>query len=1443
MTRTKKSKLLSFLLCFVMVATAFGQIPMIASATETGSDGLQIQQEGEDIDNLTLQKDEKCEIEVAGASGDVQWQYYAEDYEMWISIYGETSAKCTLTYAKVCNMLDDNDQTKIRCTQQDGDTTVKSNEVTLTVKEAQDEVAAPSRFSLRSAAPMVLSEGSADVDEADGAAPQNDDPETYNVVINYVFENNEIAADPYTANLAAGSSFSVTVNFPEVQGYLPYVGEVQQNSIDLNYESISSDDIITVVYKPTNVDYTVIHYQQNLNDDNYTEVVRETKQGLTNSTVPEVAKSYEGFYALLYEKPAIAADGSTVVEVYYDRYYYLMNFDLDGGYGVEPIYARYGSPIGDVGTPTKAGYSFEGWYSDPDKTNKVASLPSTMPASNKTYYAKWMEADTSFTVVYWLENPDDNNYSYWGSKSVAAMSDKTIGTISSADYKIDDYSSTAGTVSKSKYEYELKYSSYNRKKTESQGTIEVAGDGSTVLNIYYDRNVYTLKFYYAMSKNNNYYVVGGSSYGFGASADAGVKTDNVIALLDQYATGNWRNQVGKVDEVPQLNGTGENRNYTTGSTTSKSSGYTYYFISFDAKYGADISEKWPCAVFNSVTRVDKNNVNGWSGTEAFVSAWNGEHHVYYSQHNENQTIKGNYNKLDYQLLWDHEKFEDSDIVAYLCFWENGANIDWSVPELYRYKIYVPVLEGQDTTGLTTVTKNGVTYYLRNTYDTCDDSDVEHQTAPAIQGLTYSGTYDHTDWTYSMTAEEKKLYKEAYDVNFYYSRNVYNLNFTNVDNPCLTKELKYEMPLDSYKDYVPDYPSNYEPGAYEFAGWYQSPTCAEGTEFEFDGKTMPSNDINLYAKWVPVNHKVEFYLDKNAFDAGTKLSTHSDITVPHGTKADPTPADPTNGSYTFVGWFYMENGQEKAFDFANMPVNKDLQVYGKWSSNVLKNYTVYYKIQGTDIEIAAPTTGSGLAGITKTFEAKGGSDLYTAYQEGYFPVSKSHSLTIDIDDETKNVYTFWYVQADKVPYTVKYLNKETGASVAEDKNVDDNTKAVVTETFVQVSGMMPDAYQKRLVVSAEEGAVNEIIFYYTEDTTHAYYKITHYTENLAKDAQGNTTWTEYASSQAVGDIGTTYTADPMTIPGFTYDSTVSGTVTSGKLTANGLELKLYYTRNSYPYQVRYLEQGTGNQLDVPKNGTGKYGQVISESAIDITDYEAVDPKSQTLNIRIEEDNVAKLNIINFYYQEREVTINYEVVGPDGCGTVSPTSETLKILSGTAQGSTPTANENFRFVGWYTDAACTTSVDSSLVYENNKLIPAKQSGKNIAATYYAKFEYKTADLTIKKSGIEAVDHDEDYSNDITGEKESQSTIFRITGGPDGNYSQDIVVCGNSQVTITGLKVGTYKVTEMTGWSWRYTPDAAEKEVILTEAGAIVEFKNRRDAIQWLNGGTYKDNGFSN
>ena len=300
---------------------------------------------------------------------------------------------------------------------------------------------------------------------------------------------------------------------------------------------------------------------------------------------------------------------------------------------------------------------------------------------------------------------------------------------------------------------------------------------------------------------------------------------------------------------------------------------------------------------------------------------------------------------------------------------------------------------------------------------------------------------------------------------------------------------------------------------------------------------------------------------------------------------------------------------------------------------------------------------------------------------------------------------------------------------------------------------------------------------------------------------------------------------MTIPGFTYDETVAGTVVSGELTAKGLELKLYYTRNSYPYQVRYLEQGTGKQLADPKNGTGKYGQVVSESAIDITNYTAVAPTSQTLNIRIEEGTEAKLNIITFYYTENEVTINYVAVGPDGCGTVTPASETLKVLTGKASGSTAAANNapTFRFVGWYSDEACTQPVDSSWVDANNKLTPVKAGAAWTDTTYYAKFEYNRTDLTITKK---ATPYD---ANDMF--------IFTVKHGNE--VVAKVTLKAGESVTIKNLTVGeTYTVTEDTSWSWRYN-DVEDITITLKPSGNEVTVTNTLDNDNWLGASSYAIN----
>ncbi|MBQ2142106.1 MAG: hypothetical protein II204_03005, partial [Alistipes sp.] len=65
----------------------------------------------------------------------------------------------------------------------------------------------------------------------------------YTVVINYVFENNDIVADPYTATLAAGSNFKANVPHPNIMGYLPYNGNdtVSSTQFTLDITNIQED--------------------------------------------------------------------------------------------------------------------------------------------------------------------------------------------------------------------------------------------------------------------------------------------------------------------------------------------------------------------------------------------------------------------------------------------------------------------------------------------------------------------------------------------------------------------------------------------------------------------------------------------------------------------------------------------------------------------------------------------------------------------------------------------------------------------------------------------------------------------------------------------------------------------------------------------------------------------------------------------------------------------------------------------------------------------------------------------------------------------------------------------------------------------------------------------------------------------------------------------------
>ena len=192
----------------------------------------------------------------------------------------------------------------------------------------------------------------------------------------------------------------------------------------------------------------------------------------------------------------------------------------------------------------------------------------------------------------------------------------------------------------------------------------------------------------------------------------------------------------------------------------------------------------------------------------------------------------------------------------------------------------------------------------------------------------------------------------------------------------------------------------------------------------------------------------------------------------------------------------------------------------------------------------------------------------------------------------------------------------------------------------------------------------------------------------------------------------------------------------------------------------------------------------------------------------------------------VNINYVSVGPADAmnfGSVDRASETVMVKSGTAVGSTPTPETGFKFVGWFTDQTCTLPVDATWIGSNNKITPQKTNGAYEAATYYAKFDYAVADLTIKQDGGIA--------------DENQTFIYVVTGGDLPQSGIKVAIKGNSSVTIKNLKIGSYTVTEGTNWNWRCGTTGGSQSITLQGAQTNeVRFTNTVSNSKWLSGNAY-------
>lgn len=942
--------------------------------------------------------------------------------------------------------------------------------------------------------------------------------DTVTVTVNYVYESNSaMVAQPYRAEIAKGTAFKKTIEVPYLFNYsIPYdqaVGlgdgiELNKDSVsnkysmNFNLSAVNEDITVTLYYVAGTAKYTVKHYYQNLEDGSqYTmdpTIVELT--GDIDAYTEADANNKPGFRCKGIPQNTIAADGTTVVEIYYDREYYTAVFDVNGGInGPEPIYAKYGTTfkVSDIQQPERKGYVFEDWF-DPDG-NPIAG--DVAIEGNVTYTAQWRpeKAHADYTIVLWGQNANDDEYSYlssheaWGNvgNQVTWNEDTLISHVhtdkcwelTSCTQEAHTHSAACGLKCTHTHDLTCYGLRANASSTNPNDNTKWWNDSNPETYfeqlgledgyLYYDDENASLDSadYYYLRLNGKYYSLTASQFNKLKGEQVGYTSDNSRNNPDYYYKYSI-NQAGL-----SCTHTHTDACYACGKTEhthGPGCGKLTCGLSDTPKeYMRDIqpnSNLWKFKSSDTVT-VDAN------GSTVL--------NVYFDRTEFTLTIKYGRSSNETETIIDRwganvkDRFDAIETKAKNA--EPRYNLQgWLDSTTSKYTNNVMIMPQVNKT-LTAKynrdsTKNTMTYYAADL-----NGDYQEIFTIVFYGNGFTVTADeYYEWE-GFTINKSRSSEVGDDCDgakFYYDRNTYNLEFYSASNNDeeKTENVKYTAPLGEY-NYVPtNKPADLEPDAV-FVGWYLNHERT-GEAYDLSAHTMPSHNIALYAKWVNGLYTVKTFTDETmktpyTYDGYSGVQEN----IVKYTLAT-TPADPKRDGYVFIGWFYKDGDAEKPFSFT-MPITKDYDLYPKFSEPKIINYTVHYYIKGTTKKVADDSTKSVMIGTAVTEKAKMGTELSLVSadkQNKYYPTNTSTSVIINQIDQK---IIFEYTEATAVKYTVYYQD-------ANRKNLIDpvtktTEKSIVNEQYVPIPNYAPRQFSimKELSTNEEE---NKIIFIYDPTLT-------------------------------------------------------------------------------------------------------------------------------------------------------------------------------------------------------------------------------------------------------------------------------------------------------------------------------------------------------------------------
>lgn len=637
----------------------------------------------------------------------------------------------------------------------------------------------------------------------------------------------------------------------------------------------------------------------------------------------------------------------------------------EGGSYIEPEFVAAGGRIVKPQDPTRAGYRFTGWLREEGNPN--AAFQSFNQVYNwgteetLTLYAGWEASDAPYRVYIWKQKvsdaktPEDSSDNHYDFVEALSRTAKTGTEVSANTTEFRDYIGT-------RYKSGFRFSAKNAESKEI-----VKGDGTTVLNVYYDRQLMMIEFNYTTEFEYVYQFTArrrirylwGSPYNVYIRTDTGTEVPNPNNYIKEPVEGNENLFDFYSRERKKVTYTGL---------------YGSYFSDPVNNYTWPGERLWEYTTGNSgtitLTVLDEFNFDELSlaGGATILNLW--------------EKVAGNvtiyhYRQEEESRPQDHDKNAASNVRV-------SANAGSYFPNNKFGNGY------------------DLVYYKKNNSDWIK---MEHHTNSNGEVI-YTGSGISNN-RISMNARDT-LY-------FWYKRKSFSLTF---DNRIPAGEPGHldTLPVKTiqYKDRIQDGLGTLgapDPGTregYTFGGWVVD-TTENAEVFNFD-QEMPANNLIAYAKWIPLTYHVYVHdMDKKevVVDLGEfpRDSTVNQNAMPKVQSGDAIIFDSASTETLEVpaemfwsGWVVKDGDSYKPYNF-DSKIREDVHIYARYVNT--KPYQLLYDMTASvaerselankeELETAfpAPIEDDMKYGLGSTAKLKG-SELLEVSEEKLLPRLKRY----------------------------------------------------------------------------------------------------------------------------------------------------------------------------------------------------------------------------------------------------------------------------------------------------------------------------------------------------------------------------------------------------------------------------------------------------------------------